>query len=337
MPIIKGTIDIPEAINYDAEEFYEKLMAQEQKQQNQQSKQQGQSEKSESGQGENESQSGQNSHSMWEDAVKRAEEEKKNSQNKKQDEKQQEIEKAKISEKQTFENNEKAKIKRAEEIMSKLNSTRRGMGGESQEVVIGNVGKAGKAVVNWKKVLIRNLEIEDEHWGHKFSDKSNGYAARIEDIEYDEKAETEIILDTSGSVSVDLLKSFLRQVKTALKNSTIKVGTFSNDFHGWTEIKRESDIDNLKIRVGGGTNFDSASKAFTKRKDVNKICFTDGEDCGDAGIKDKRKGILWISFENSHFKPDNGKVIFVHPNLINLEKEIKNKKGICKDTYLQDK
>ena len=105
-----------------------------------------------------------------------------------------------------------------------------------------------------------------------------------------------------------------------LKNSTVKVGTFSNDFHGFVEIKRESDIDNLRIRVGGGTNFDSASKAFTKRKDVNKICFTDGRDDGDAGIQDKRKDIIWISFENPDFKPDNGKVLFVPKSQINLQR-----------------
>ncbi len=178
-----------------------------------------------------------------------------------------------------------------------------------------------KGVANWKRMLVRTLEIEDEAWGHKFSDRASGYAARIEDVEYDEKAETEIILDTSGSVSVDLLKNFLRQVKTVLKNSTIKVGTFSNDFHGFVEIKRESDIDNLRIRVGGGTNFDAASRAFTKRKDVNKICFTDGQDGGDAAIQDKRSDIVWISFANPNFKPDNGKVLFVSKSQINLERE----------------
>ena len=192
------------------------------------------------------------------------------------------------------------------------------MGGNSQEVYVGDVGKASKPVANWKKLLIRTLEIEDEVWGHKFSDKSNGYAARIEDAEFDEDAETEIILDTSGSVSVGLLKSFLRQVKTLLKNSKIKVGTFSDKFHGFVEIKKEAEIDSLKIKVGGGTNFNAASEAFSKRKDVNKICFTDGQDGGNARIKEKRKDIVWVSFENPNFKPDDGKVIFVPKDKIQL-------------------
>ena len=129
---------------------------------------------------------------------------------------------------------------------------------------------------------------------------------------------------TSGSVSVDLLKNFLRQVKRIIKDSKIKVGTFSDDFHGFQEVKKESDIDKLTLRVGGWTNFDAASRAFSKRKDVNKICFTDGEDGGDAQIKEKRKDIVWICFENPNFKPDYGKVIYVPKNLIDFSSEDDN-------------
>lgn len=73
--------------------------------------------------------------------------------------------------------------------------------------------------------------------------------------------------------------------------------------------------------MGGGTDFDAASRAFSTKKDVNKICFTDGEDGGDACIKNKRKDIIWISFENKNFKPDNGKVIYVSPS--EIEKDSK--------------
>ena len=215
------------------------------------------------------------------------------------------------SEKEFFKKNEEMKIKYAEEVMSKLSSESRGFGAGGQLATFKDIGKANKAVLNWKKVLKQTLEKEDEAWGHRFSDKGNNYAARIEDVEYDEMPETEIILDVSGSVSEDLLRNFLRQVKTILKESQIKVGTFSNDFHGFQVVKKDEDIDKLVFKIGGGTNFNAASKAFTKRKDVNKICFTDGQDGGDAGIVDKRKDIIWITFENANFKPDNGKVIYV--------------------------
>ncbi len=362
LPMVEGGVDIKGALKYDAEELYQKLLAEKQKQQAEQNQQQQgqngqqQNQQQQQGQGsgsskQEEQESGQNSqgerqsnsegtgeassqgagengeeqedydvghdaHSLWKEAIKEAKEEKDKKQGKgkgqeKQDEVQGESEQEVVSEKEVFEKNDEEKIKRAEEIMSKLSTGRRGVGGSSQEVYFDDIGKASKAVVNWKKLLQRTLELEDEAWGHKFSDRANGYAARIEDVEYDEQAESEIILDTSGSVSVGLLKSFLRQVKTILKNSVIRVGTFSDSFHGFVEIKKESDIDDLRIRVGGGTNFDAASRAFSKRKDVNRICFTDGQDGGDAEIREKRKDIVWISFENPNFKPDDGKVIFV--------------------------
>lgn len=216
-----------------------------------------------------------------------------------------------VSEKEIFKQNEEEIIKRAEEIMKGLSNSR-GFGGEGvSDRSMGDVGKAGKSVVNWKKILRQYLEIEDEAWGHRFSDRGNGYAARIEDVEYEEQAEVEIILDTSGSISPQLLRAFLRQVKTICKDSTLRVGAFSDIFYGFTEVKKMSDIDSLVLRGGGGTNFDAASRAFTKRKDVNKICFTDGQDCGNAGIREKRSDIIWITFDNPNFKPDNGKVIYV--------------------------
>lgn len=324
----EGGVDILDALKYDAEELYQRLLAEKEEQQQQGSGQgqfqQDKDSSQSSGQGDQEdSQVGHDDHSMWEEAVKQQEQEKREGKDIGSDEQKQsqdDKENQGISEKEVFEKNEEEKIKRAEEVMRKINGTRRGLDGQPQEVCFDDIGKAEKPVANWKRLLIRTLEIEDEAWGHKFSDRASGYAARIEDVEYDEKAETEIILDTSGSVSVDLLKNFLRQVKTVLKNSTIKVGAFSDDFHGFVEIKRESDIDHLRIRVGGGTNFDAASRAFTKRKDVNKICFTDGQDGGDAGIKDKRKDIVWISFENPDFKPDNGKVLFVPKSQINFQR-----------------
>ena len=76
-------------------------------------------------------------------------------------------------------------------------------------------------------------------------------------------------------------------------------------------IKKKSDIDNLVIPKGGGTDFDSASRAFSTYPNVTKICFTDGCDGGDARIVNKRKDIIWISFGNRYFKPDYGKVIYV--------------------------
>lgn len=381
LEILDGAIDIKDALNFDAEELYQKLKEKQDKEQqkneqnnsnqneqqddsqqngdksennnsqnnkdsqsdqsaqgdknesnqmNNGNKNQNSSDKSEQGESkktqQNESeQMGHDSHAMWENAVKQFEKEAKENKKQKKNKSKQTNSKnneheqsQKISEKEVFKNNEQERVRKAEEIMNKINSKVCGDGGNSLLASVGNVGKA-EPITNWKKLLRKSIEKEDEAWGHKFSDKGNNYCARIEDVEIDEETETEIILDTSGSVSESLLKNFLKQVKNILKNSKIKVGTFASDFYGFQEIKREKDIDNLKLNIGGGTNFDAASRAFSKRKEVNKICFTDGEDCGDAHIKEKRKDIIWISFENKDFKPDFGKVIYVDPKLIKFK------------------
>lgn len=87
--------------------------------------------------------------------------------------------------------------------------------------------------------------------------------------------ETEILLETSGSVSEVLLKKFLRECKNILENSKVKVGCFNTEFHGFTELKKPEDIDNMRFPIGGETDFDVAVEAFS-RKATNKIIFTDG-------------------------------------------------------------
>ncbi len=218
-----------------------------------------------------------------------------------------------VSESQAFAENRKQREARANQVMQKLKNMRQGF---DRKTSFRNLGNDAIPVVSWKKLLRQALEIEDEAWGHKFSDHTNNYRARIQDVEYDEKAETEIILDVSSSISTSLLRNFLRQVKTLLRDSDIKVGTFSNNFHGFQPIKKAADIDNIKLPIGGYTNYDAASRAFTKRKDVNRICFTDGDD--GVPIREKRKDIIWISFENPNFKPDFGKVIYIPRNQLKM-------------------
>ena len=76
--------------------------------------------------------------------------------------------------------------------------------------------------------------------------------------------ETEILLDTSGSVSEVLLKNFLRECKNILDTSKVKVGCFNTEFHGFTELKSSEDIDNMSFQIGGGTDFNVAVGAFSR-------------------------------------------------------------------------
>lgn len=372
LPIIEGGINITDALQYDAEELYFKLLEKQKQNKKNNKKNQDQNgqqqdnnqnpDQQDPGDGQCQGQSsdefdpgdmddenedcGHASHSRWGELEKENEEQnedenengssgssgdkedeeekdkEENSSGNGKDDKDEENEKDNdkkepISEREEFEKNKQQRIKMAKDIMKKINHNKdRGLDGAGEEAVVGDVGEASSPVTNWKRVLARTFEVEDEVWGHRFSDKGNNWAARIEDIELDDDAETEIIVDTSGSISYSLLRAFLKQTKTVLRVSKVKVGAFNNDFYGFQELKSEKDIDELKLNIGGGTNFDAASRAFSHDRYINKICFTDGCDGGNAGIREKRDDILWISFENPNFKPDNGKVLFVPPELI---------------------
>lgn len=196
------------------------------------------------------------------------------------------------------------------------------------------VSKDAHPVVSWKSLLIRNLEEEEENWGYR---RANRFVpnARIEDTMQDIKSETEVVIDTSGSVSTSLIKEFLMQLVPLFKESKIKVGFFSGSFHGFTEINSVEDIDNLKvIRDGGGTNYEAAATAFSPdnggyRK--NKLVFTDGQlDSITTHVQRTNvPGIIWLVFGNKmDFNPISGKIIKVDEkgqnfaNLYNNDSEI---------------
>ncbi len=311
LPLVKDGVNIPKAIQYSAEAMYDLLLK------DQDLRNQWQN-------------GGHDDHAIWQEAVQENALNQQNAQSRPNGQAQQnnqnqtnnpdqpkepnqpsdnpDAQNQPVDEQAVFAAIEKERNERANQVMQKLKTLRQSF---DRKASFKDLGDHAKPVVNWKKILRLTLEIEDEKWGHRFSDQTNNYAARIEDVAYDERGTTEIILDTSGSVSQTLLRNFLRQVKTILRDSDLKVGTFSDDFHGFQPIKKVADIDNLALPIGGGTNFDAASRAFTKRRDVNKICFTDGDDDGATEIETKRKDIIWISFQNPNFKPDFGKVIYI--------------------------
>ncbi len=157
-------------------------------------------------------------------------------------------------------------------------------------------------LIDWRKLLRQAIRY-DEEYTRKNARMRNGYFRhRIEQIPM---PEAEILLDTSGSVSEVLLKNFLRECKNILDNSKVKVGCFNTEFHGFTELKNPEDIDNMRFPIGGGTDFNAAVGAFS-RKAPNKIIFTDGK--ADMP-KETVRNVIWVVFGDKKINPKGGKVI----------------------------
>lgn len=123
--------------------------------------------------------------------------------------------------------------------------------------------------------------------------------------------ETEIVLDTSWSVDEDLLRNFLRECKNILTFSKMKAGCFDTVFYGFHDIRSEKDIDNMVFQGGGGTDFNVAVDAFTMRVD-NRIIFTDGQ----APMPDKPVNAIWVVYGDEEISPAGGTVIHIKPEML---------------------
>ncbi|MDE6013476.1 MAG: hypothetical protein K2G50_00875, partial [Anaeroplasmataceae bacterium] len=251
---------------------------------------------------------GHDTHSMWDKAIekKHQEEQLGNNKQSEQDNKlYEEINKlTEIGEKAVFKQNKIERKKQLEELRKSLASKSHGYGSDTNSEIrnITDIGLS-EPLIDWIRLLKEAVKY-DIDWSYQNAGIEDGVVTAY--LEEFPKQEKEIILDTSGSINETLLRNFLRECKNILQTSKVRVGCFDTKFYGFTEIKDVSDIDNLPFYGGGGTNFDVAVNAFTRRVE-NKIIFTDGE----APMPDTSLDVIWIVFGGAKINPKGGKVIYI--------------------------
>ena len=228
------------------------------------------------------------------------------SQNKEQEKKKnEEIKKlTELGEKEAFKQNKIERKKQLEELRKEIASQSHGHGNttNSERRNITDIGTS-EPLIDWRRLLKEAVKY-DIDWSYQNAGIEDGVVTAY--LEEMPRPETEIVLDTSDSIDETLLRNFLRECKNILQTSKVKVGCFDTKFYGFTEIKDISDIDNLPFYGGGGTNFDVAVNAFTRRVE-NKIIFTDG----DANMPSTPIDAIWIVFGGIKINPVGGKVIHI--------------------------
>ncbi len=356
LKIAPGVVDMAEAINYDAEQLYEKLLQEKQQRQQQsgqgnqqqnsggsqggnnqqqpqsqqdngetqnqeqsQSQQQGnsgsggsqdpkkQSQEQSGGKSEEDSQKedkskqdvGHDTHSMWAQAVKKHKEQQEKT---KLEKKQEELES--MGEKDAFKKNLEDKKKQLEELKEAISkqAAQAGISTNRDIRTVNDIGTA-KPLIDWRYVLREAIKY-DFDWSYKNATLEDGVVNA--NLEEQPMPETEIVLDTSGSINEVLLKNFLRECKNILQHTKLKVGCFDTEFYGFHEIRTEEDIEKMRFEGGGGTDFDVAVGAFSRQVE-NKIIFTDGE----ASMPDMPLDAIWIVFGGEKINPKGGKVIHI--------------------------
>lgn len=351
-----GCVDMPGAINYDAEQLYEKLLQQKQQgqqqssgssqgennQQQSQSQQQGNSGSGSSQKQEKQSQEqsggesgedsqkkdkskqdvGHDTHSMWEQAVKKHKDQQEKNDKKessldkllgkdkdKRDKDKTELEKKQeelesMGEKDAFKKNFEDKKKQLEELKEAIlkQASQAGTSTNRDIRTVNDIGTA-KPLIDWRYVLREAIKY-DVDWSYKNATLEDGVVSA--NLEEQPMPETEIVLDTSGSINTVLLKNFLRECKNILQHTKLKVGCFDTEFYGFHDIRIEEDIEKMRFKGGGGTDFNVAVGAFSRRVE-NKIIFTDGE----ASMPDMPLDAIWIVFGGKKINPKGGKVIHI--------------------------
>ena len=209
-----------------------------------------------------------------------------------------------LGEKEAFKQNKIERNKQLEELRKALASQSHGHGNttNSERRNITDIGTS-EPLIDWRRLLKEAVKY-DIDWSYQNAGIEDGVVTAY--LEEMPRPETEIVLDTSGSIDETLLRNFLRECKNILQTSKVKVGCFDTQFYGFTEIKDVSDIDNLPFYGGGGTNFEVAVNAFTRRVE-NKIIFTDG----DANMPNTPIDAIWIVFGGITINPAGGKVIYI--------------------------
>ncbi len=310
--IKKGYINRPEALHYSADEFYEILLKE---------KELGEKKKS---------YTMCDDHTLWEEAPKEENEEK--------------IKKfPNIDEREDFAKHRKIRIEKAkanyEQLKEGLRKQLTKEESKSEKIELRDIGKENTSI-DWKDLLRKEVEKEESIWSQRRSIFENNYAYRLEEYEELEDAETEVQIDVSGSVDLELVKSFLRIIKSIFVHSKLKVGCFNTKFFGWIEIKKIEEIENFIIPEGArgaaanGTDLDLAARSFTKEREINKIVFTDGYPSAGCMPKEdlKNTNVLWLVYGNKSFNPCCGKVIFISEEQLNkmnmyMDKETEAKRS----------
>lgn len=210
-----------------------------------------------------------------------------------------------MGERKAFEQNRIERKKQLEELRDNLAKQMTGAGTSTNEsnLKVEDIGVA-KPLIRWRRLLKENINFNVD-WSYKNATIEDGVLTSH--LEYLPSPLTEILLDTSGSISETLLKNFLRECKNILMTSKVKAGCFDTKFYGFYPIRNLNDIDNMPFKGGGGTDFDVAVNAFSKRVE-NKIIFTDG--C--APLPEKYLDAIWVVFGRYAFYPKGGKVIYIN-------------------------
>ena len=185
-----------------------------------------------------------------------------------------------------------------EQILAKLN----GMQNNTPNNVQENIEISKQDVIEYNP-----SDAKDEAgWKDALADLATGFTAD----EFKHK-KVDILIDTSGSADLDLIKKFLAGCLETMKGCEIRVGCFDTKFYGYQSLYTMNGINLLNYEGFGGTDFNAALKAFDSNV-LNQIIFTDGW----AHIPETVHKPYWIISNTDKFEAKTGAVLHIPAEVI---------------------
>jgi predicted metal-dependent peptidase len=168
--------------------------------------------------------------------------------------------------------------------------------------------------INWKTLIETSLlsTIKSDFTWLRSSRKSWHLDAILPGMDRDEMIDIVVFYDASGSITDDMLKEQISEVKGITEqfpNFKITLGTFDTKVHN-VQIYTSDNLDDIvdyKIHGGGGTDF-KCMFDYLKNNDIlpdQMIVFTDGlpwDSWGDPNYTD----VVWVLHGTTEIEPPFG-------------------------------
>lgn len=163
--------------------------------------------------------------------------------------------------------------------------------------------------MNWRQVLelkIQSMIKSDFTWS-RCSRKSQSSGIYLPSTKNDFKVEADVAIDCSGSMSEDMLRDLLSEVKGIMQqfgDFKLRVWCFDTAVYGMEEYSPDNleDIDDYDIKGGGGTDF-MCNWDYMKEQGFEPerfIMMTDGYPCGSWGDPDYCDTLFLIHGDPAH-------------------------------------
>ena len=156
--------------------------------------------------------------------------------------------------------------------------------------------------MDWKQILQMHLQslVRTDYTFMRPNKRTFGMGITMPSMDMDDMVKVCVAIDTSGSVTEEMLRDFLSEIKgvmDAFSGYEIHIACFDTEVYNYQCFTNEDDLMTYEIKGGGGTDF-MAWWRWAEEQDwlseVKKcLFFTDGFPFGEWGIDDL-VDTLWI-------------------------------------------